>query len=96
MSICEQKSPLLIWEWDDPRLPLQIIKAKWVKGAPMEPHWIEMVRHNRDHNPDIRIREECRALLCAAAPGRSTSGTSSVLRRRANAAKIRSMVVQLP
>lgn len=95
MSICEQKSHLSIWAWDDPHLPLQSIKAKWVSGELMPADWIEAVRHNREHNPDIRIQEECRVLMCAADPSRITSGGASVLRRRANAAKIRRLVVRL-
>ena len=63
MSIYAQKSRLSIWIWDDPRLPLQAIKRKWIAGELLDPDWMELVRHNRDHNPVIRIREECRALL---------------------------------
>lgn len=96
MSTFEPKSLPSIWTWDDPRLPIQGLKTRWVEGQGLSADEIKALRENRDHNPDIRIREECRSLLCAADPSSAVSGIASLLRRKANTHRIRTLVVKLP
>ncbi|MBI4621646.1 MAG: hypothetical protein HY736_00300 [Verrucomicrobia bacterium] len=96
MSICEQRSLPSIWTWDDPRFPLERLKARWIDGSALDADAVAAVRYNRDHNPDIRIREECRVLLHAAGPKRRAGGAADSLRRRATAARLRKMIVQVP
>ncbi len=92
MSISDKNLSESIWEWNDPRLPLARIRRAWLSGESLSEEQLAVVVHNREHNPDIRIREECRALLSAAD---ANDVSSAPLRRKANAGRLRAMIIHI-
>ncbi len=92
MSTLDRKSNL--WNWNDPRCPLGVLRVKWTEGATLGAEEIEELQDNGNLNPDSRIRKSAGDLLNAIA-GRD-SGHAAHLMETRNFQHVKRLITQLP